>query len=122
MRSTTGTIAVRVRQVIGAQGKSGIRITLADNGPGIATENLPHIFEPFFTTKGSKGTGLGLWVSQGIVHKHSGTIRVRSSVGAQRHGTCFVVYLPLVVVEDHLSGLTAKDAKDAKEANAVSVY
>ena len=97
--SDGGTIAVRVRQITGAQGKSGIRITMADNGPGIATENLPHIFEPFFTTKGSKGTGLGLWVSQGIVHKHNGTIHVRSSVDPRLHGTCFVVFLPLVVAE-----------------------
>jgi signal transduction histidine kinase len=75
-------------------------ITMADDGPGIATENLPHIFEPFFTTKGAKGTGLGLWVSQGIVHKHGGTIRVRSSVDERRHGTCFVVFLPLVVAAE----------------------
>ena len=125
--SDSGAIAVRVRQTTGAQGRLGIRITMADNGPGIAIENLPRIFEPFFTTKGSKGTGLGLWVSQGIVHKHGGSIRVRSSVDPLRHGTCFVVFLPVVaveteMVEDSKSVLTAKDTTGAKETNEVHTY
>ena len=49
------------------------------------------IFEPFFTTKGSRGTGLGLAVAQGIAKKHGGCIAVRSLLG---HGSDFVVYLP----------------------------
>jgi len=52
------------------------------------------LFEPFFTTKGERGTGLGLWVSSGIVQKHGGSIRVRSSTRAGRSGTCFSVFLP----------------------------
>jgi signal transduction histidine kinase len=73
----------------------GLRITIADNGAGIAPENMSRIFEPFFSTKETKGTGLGLWVSQGIVQKHGGEIRLRSSKHTDHHGTCFVIFLPV---------------------------
>ena len=52
------------------------------------------MFEPFFTTKGEKGTGLGLWVTSGIVDKHGGWIRVRSGTQPGRSGTCFAVFFP----------------------------
>jgi PAS domain S-box-containing protein len=100
-----GTISIRVRRVSGKQGQAGIRITVADNGAGIALEHLPKIFEPFFTTKDSKGTGLGLWVSHGIVNKHQGSIRVRTSVEGARHGTCFMVFLPYTRAEGQESDL-----------------
>jgi PAS domain S-box-containing protein len=74
--------------------KRGIRVVVADDGPGINPETQVNLFRPFYTTKGQKGTGLGLWVSQGIVVKHGGSIRLRSQTGA-RHGTCFSVFLPL---------------------------
>ncbi|MGH9517417.1 MAG: PAS domain S-box protein [Terriglobales bacterium] len=74
--------------------KRGVRLVVADDGPGINPETQASLFRPFFTTKGQKGTGLGLWVSQGIVTKHGGSIRVRSRTGT-RHGTCFAVFLPL---------------------------
>lgn len=73
----------------------GVRVSVADNGPGISAENRQKIFDPFFTTKGESGTGLGLWVSQGIVHKHRGSIRFRSSAEkGRRRGTVFSVFLP----------------------------
>ena len=74
--------------------RSGVRIVIADNGPGIRREFCQRIFEPFFTTKGQKGTGLGLWVSQGIVEKHHGSIRVHSGRQPGRSGTCFSIFLP----------------------------
>lgn len=74
--------------------KRGIRVVVADDGPGINAETQVNLFRPFYTTKGQKGTGLGLWVSRGIVTKHGGTIRLRSRTGT-RHGTCFAVFLPL---------------------------
>lgn len=74
--------------------RKGVRITVADSGTGISREAMSHIFEPFFTTKGEKGTGLGLWVSQGIVAKHGGSIRVRSFTGAKNHGTAFCIFVP----------------------------
>lgn len=103
--SDGGKIAIRVRNATGRLGKPGIRVTVADNGAGIAPENLPRIFEPFFTTKVSKGTGLGLWVSHGIVHKHEGAIRVRSSVDVLRHGTFFTVFLPYAAAQGQTADL-----------------
>jgi signal transduction histidine kinase len=67
-------------------------VEIADNGPGISPEVLPHIFEPFFTTKGvGEGTGLGLDTVQRIVKKHRGNIQVNSKPGDTR----FQVWLPL---------------------------
>src|SRR6266545_844333 len=58
----------------------GARVVVADNGPGIQPEHRRSICAPLFTTKQGKGSGLGLWVSKGIVEKYGGSIRVRSSV------------------------------------------
>jgi signal transduction histidine kinase len=74
--------------------RRGVRVTVADSGPGIAPANRKRIFEPFFTTKGEKGTGLGLWVTHGIVHKHDGSIRMYSSTHPAHRGTVFSVFLP----------------------------
>ncbi len=74
--------------------RRGVRVFIADNGPGVSRENRRRMFEPFFTTKGEKGTGLGLWVTSGIVEKHGGWIRVRSSTQRGRSGTCFAVFFP----------------------------
>jgi two-component system nitrogen regulation sensor histidine kinase GlnL len=68
-----------------------LAVDFTDNGSGIAGEHLSRLFTPFFTTK-SKGTGLGLAVSQRIVTQHGGTIRVESMPG---QGTLFHVYLPV---------------------------
>ncbi len=73
---------------------SGSRVVIADTGPGIPADIRTHIFEPFFTTKGAKGSGVGLWVSSGIVEKHRGSIRVFSRSGAAPTGTVFSVFLP----------------------------
>jgi len=91
-----GSIGVRVRKASHWHNPAiqGVRITVSDNGVGIPESNLPHIFEPFFTTKGENGTGLGLWVASGIVDRFGGSIRTRSSVHPDRHGTCFSIFLP----------------------------
>ena len=72
----------------------GVRVLVADNGHGISPEDRRRIFEPFFTTKSEHGTGLGLWVSGTIIHKHGGSVKVRSSVRPGHSGTCFSVFLP----------------------------
>ncbi|HKT68963.1 MAG TPA: PAS domain S-box protein [Terriglobales bacterium] len=82
--------------------QEGVRISIADSGHGIRREHLASIFDPFFTTKGEKGTGLGLWVSYGIVQKYGGTIHVHSSVRPQHSGTCFSVFFPQTAVVENL--------------------
>jgi len=74
-----------------------LRITFADDGPGIAPENLHRIFDPFFTTKEvGQGTGLGLSICFGIVRQHNGIIRAgnRPEGGAE-----FIIELPVVLGE-----------------------
>lgn len=94
IEASSGNIRIRVKQAHDSMERSGIRIAVADDGCGIPPGNMSRIFEPFFSTKDSKGTGLGLWVSQGIVQKHQGILRVRSRIDEQHHGTCCTVFLP----------------------------
>jgi signal transduction histidine kinase len=74
--------------------RAGVRVTIADNGTGIRRSDMANIFEPFFTTKKDLGTGLGLWMSNGIAQKHGGWIRVRSRANPEPRGTVFTVFLP----------------------------
>ncbi|HWZ82391.1 MAG TPA: ATP-binding protein [Terriglobales bacterium] len=90
-----GSIHIRIRAANQAPGRHpGVRVTLSDNGTGIPSESLRRIFEPFFSTKKDAGTGLGLWVSRGIVQKHGGSIRVRSRINGPHRGTAFSIFLP----------------------------
>jgi signal transduction histidine kinase len=73
----------------------GIRITLADTGHGMDADVKAHLFDPFHTTKGINGTGLGLWISKGIIDKHHGSIRLRSSARKGCSGTVVSIFLPL---------------------------
>jgi two-component system CheB/CheR fusion protein len=89
-----GIVKIRVKHGRDWRSKAlGIRVLVSDNGPGIPPDVRKHIFEPFFTTKGERGTGVGLWVSEGVMHKHGGSIRLKSTTG-ERHGTTFSVFLP----------------------------
>jgi PAS domain S-box-containing protein len=94
--SEGGTLIVCLRNSFNLKNPAirGIRLTIADNGIGIPPHNAARIFEPFFTTKGDQGTGLGLWVANGIVNRLGGWIRMRSSVQPGRSGTCFSLFLP----------------------------
>lgn len=69
---------------------SQLRVTVGDNGVGIALSDLERLFEPFFTTKPS-GTGLGLVITRRIILEHGGTITVESRLG---EGTTFEITLP----------------------------
>ncbi len=74
-----------------------ISVSVIDNGPGIPSDALPHMFEKFFRVsgsleQGSKGTGLGLYISKAIIEEHGGTIEVDSREG---HGTTFRFTLPI---------------------------
>ena len=93
--SSGGRLLVRLHaQPDWHSGEKGIRLTVADTGEGISPEMQAHLYEPFHTTKEMTGTGLGLWVSKGIVEKHSGHIRTRTRRG-EGHGTVFAVWLPV---------------------------
>jgi PAS domain S-box-containing protein len=74
--------------------RPGVRVKVSDTGTGIQPEDARRLFEPFFTTKSVKGTGLGLWISKGILQKYEGSIRFRSLRLDGTRATCFTVFLP----------------------------
>jgi signal transduction histidine kinase len=83
---------VVVRGEIVRSGEVGFqRISILDNGPGIAAEALPKLFRPFFTTK-ANGTGLGLAVVQKIIVQHGGQVEAQNRAD---RGAAFIVTLPL---------------------------
>jgi len=83
-----GTLTVTTEQV-----GNKVKASFADDGPGIADENLGHLFDPFFTTKEvGSGTGLGLSICHGIITEHGGRIYVKSELGK---GATFIVELPI---------------------------
>ena len=68
-------------------------IYFSDNGPGVS-ENLKNkIFDPFFTTKGTKGTGLGLYITYNIIKKHKGEIELFNN----GKGLAFKIQLPMII-------------------------
>lgn len=81
-------------RVTAAAGKGTIHISVADEGPGIAADEVPHLFERFWQSTRTRagGAGLGLPIAKGIVDAHGGTLSVRTSPG---HGTVFTVTLPI---------------------------
>jgi PAS domain S-box-containing protein len=90
-----GRIRIRIDHVAVEELRgAGMMVEVADSGPGIPEHAEQNLFQPFFTTKGEEGTGLGLWVSKGIVQKHGGTIRIANSHDEQLGGACVRIYLP----------------------------
>jgi PAS domain S-box-containing protein len=90
-----GSLRFRCKQVLGAKtGERGLRITIADTGTGMDQVTLSRSMEPFFTTKGIGGTGLGLWVTQDLVQKNAGSMKVRSSADERLHGTVSTLFFP----------------------------
>ncbi len=84
-----GRVRVRVKKC-GAK----ILIYVSDNGKGIPRKERAKLFEPFFTTKGEKGTGLGLWVSRGILERSGGRVQFHSIVLRAFSGTTFKITVP----------------------------
>ena len=87
-----GRMMVSVRPAHDHGGNEGVVVTIADDGCGMSEEMLGRLFQPFATTKGEEGTGLGLWVSKGILDKHRARVAVRSKQGL---GTVFRIFLPV---------------------------
>ena len=77
-----------------SNGRRGMRVSVYDTGSGIRPEHAKRIFEPFFSTKEAKGTGLGLWISKGIIQKYQGSIRFRSMCFRGQNATCFSIFIP----------------------------
>lgn len=109
LRQVVTNVLVNAIEASGAGGKMRVRleptppeefrgagavIEVVDSGPGITDFASQHIFTPFFTTKGEQGTGLGLWVSMGIVQKHGGMIRLQNCGLIDYSGACARIYLP----------------------------
>ena len=82
-------------QYLAAEGL--VRIGVDDNGPGIAADQMEHLFSPFVSSKKSRGTGLGLPVSQKILKEHGGRISVQSQPG---QGCQFTLEMPAVLPQD----------------------
>lgn len=86
----------RIQLSVSPEGPNFLAVKIIDHGPGIPEHILPNIFDPFFTTKNrGKGTGLGLSVSQGIVARHGGEIRVSGKLGV---GSTFTIILPITTI------------------------
>jgi PAS domain S-box-containing protein len=91
--SSSNTV-IRIRGKNAAHdGVKGVSVLMADQGSGIPAGVRDRLFSPFFTTKQSVGTGLGLWVTRGIVEKQGGCIGFRTCTDTPS-GTVFRVFLP----------------------------
>jgi PAS domain S-box-containing protein len=94
-----GDLHVRLRpSTCERTGRPGLRVTVADTGTGFLPKMRQKLFEPFHTSKESTGTGLGLWISKGIIDKHAGRMQMKSRQAHPEkpgHGTLFSLWLPL---------------------------
>ncbi len=95
-----GRIRIRLKEASSRDGRGtrGIKFVVGDNGMGIPRQSLRRIGDAFFTTKGQEGTGLGMWVTRGILQKYNGRMHLNSSTGKHRHGTVVSIFLPYASV------------------------
>ncbi len=90
-----GTLSLHVRESTDwMTHQRGPSVSIIDTGVGINPEDARRLFEPFYSTKAAKGTGLGLWISKGILQKYNGRIAYRSFRRNGRSVTCFRVFIP----------------------------
>ncbi|HEY2468069.1 MAG TPA: ATP-binding protein [Terracidiphilus sp.] len=88
-----GRLVLAVCPATGPDNAPGVAVTIADSGSGMDRTMVQRLFHPFVTTKGEAGTGLGLWVSKGILDNHNARIAVRTKPGC---GTVFRIFFPVV--------------------------
>jgi PAS domain S-box-containing protein len=106
-----GRIRIRMEPVAAQELHSaGTMVEVSDSGPGVAESARQRLFQPFFTTKGEHGTGLGLWVSNGIVQKHGGYIRISNNRDGDLRGACVNLYLPARTMASAATRTTAEVA------------
>ncbi|MGH9564283.1 MAG: ATP-binding response regulator, partial [Terracidiphilus sp.] len=104
-----GTLRMHVREARDWTTQArGMAISITDTGSGIHPEDAKHLFQPFFSTKSTKGTGLGLWISKGILQKYNGRISCRSLFHPKGCFTCFNVFIPVNGIASRASGETAR--------------
>jgi PAS domain S-box-containing protein len=108
-----GRVQVLLESELPADPRPGALVTISDSGPGVPENVQAKLFKPFFTTKGELGTGLGLWVSRGIVEKHGGQIELTNSTDETYPGAAVRVYLPAL-------GPAAATIKAAAPENGVA--
>ena len=114
-----GVLGVFVRESTDwTTGQRGILISILDTGKGIQPDDVNQLFQPFFTTKSTKGTGLGLWISKGIIQKYDGRITCRSYRGKNGCVTSFRIFLP---VSRTLDRPPAANSESGKKAHTTSV-
>jgi signal transduction histidine kinase len=102
-----GVLGVFVREATDwVRQRRGTVISIVDTGAGIRPEDARRLFQPFFSTKSTKGTGLGLWISKGIIQKYDGRITCRSYRRGEKCVTCFRIFLPV-------SGMVSASANSA---------
>lgn len=87
-----GRLVLAVGPATDRDGQPGIAVTIADSGEGMDPYMFQQLFQPFVTTKGEAGTGLGLWVTKGILDKHNARVAVRSKRSC---GTVFRIFFPV---------------------------
>jgi len=93
----------------------GTALCVTDTGVGIRPDDARHLFEPFYSTKSSKGTGLGLWISKGIVQKYGGQITFRCYRHKDGAITCFRVFIPSGGALNAVSGRAAEEANSSRQ-------
>lgn len=109
---TGGVLGISVREATDwTRNLRGTVVSVIDTGNGIQTREMSRIFQPFFSTKSTKGTGLGLWISKGIVQKYDGRISCRSVRGPNGCVTSFRVFFPGIRNSDRAAKSPADSAK-----------
>lgn len=111
--SPGGRLFVRVSTST-ASGAPAARVTVADTGSGIRKEVQQRLFTQFFTTKGSRGTGLGLWLTRDIIARNRGRLQFRSRTTAPS-GTVFSMTLPAAPPFAVMPGATSERTAEAGE-------
>ena len=90
-----GRLVLAIHPATAPDGNQGVSVTIADSGSGMDRSMFQRLFLPFVTTKGEAGTGLGLWVSKGILDKHNARVAVRTKPNC---GTVFRIFFPIAAV------------------------
>lgn len=116
-----GVIRLRVttRKAVG-NGQCKVHLIVADSGCGIDPRDRAKIFDPFFTTKGSVASGLGLWITKGVVLNHGGAISVRCGTSSGHRGTVVTISFPALAETQRMGQSMAEDGQKLLGGHASS--